>query len=172
MSEVLQHDPRTKKQIKDLLFAFLYEPVEKQFKHRLDTLIHRNTLISGVSHHSFTYKGNLYNNDTAPVPRKLTRLVPQLVPDMEAYLADLKQLNDREIPYVVGFINQVLNASNDLHDYLRVFPQSLHQPIQKLIDSCPCRTKRLTDEEVQEMQMRNQQYIDLVKQRMVTNLLI
>jgi hypothetical protein len=172
MSEVLQHDPRTKKQIKDMLFAFLYEPVEKQFKQRLDALIIRNTLITGVSHQSFTYKGNLYNMDISPVPRKLTRLVPQLVPDMEAYLADLKQLNDKEIPYVVGFINQVLNASNDLHDYLRVFPQSLHQPIQKLIDSYPCRTKRLTDEEVREMQTRNQQYIDLVKQRMVTNLLI
>lgn len=172
MSEVLQHDPRTKQQIKDLLYAFLYEPVQKQFKKRLITLVQRNTAITGVSHQSFTYRGNLYTIDTSPVPRKLTRLVPQLHPDMDAYLADLKQLNDKEVPYVMGFINQVLNASNDLHDYLRLLPASVHQPIQQLIDSCPCRTKHLSDEQVREMQAKNQQSIDLVKQRMVTNLLI
>ena len=172
MSEVLQHDPRTKQQIKDMLYAFLYEPVQRQFKTRLDSLIKRNTVILGASHQSFIYKGNLYTCDIAPPPRKLNRLVPQLVPDMEAYLTDQKQINDKERPYVVGFINQVLNASNDLHDYLRVLPQSLRPPIQKLIDSYPCRTKKLTDAEVQEMQAKNQRYIDLVKSRMVMNLLI
>ena len=172
MSEVLQHDPRTKSQIKDMLYAFLYEPVQRQFKTRLDFLIKRNTVILGASHQSFIYKGNLYTCDIAPPPRKLNRLGPQLVPDMEAYLTDQKQINDKEIPYVVGFINQVLNASNDLHDYLRVLPQSLHPPIQKLINSCPCRTKKLTDTEVQEIQVKNQRYIDLVKSRMVMNLLI
>lgn len=170
--ETLQHDPRTKQQIKDMLYAFLYEPVQRQFKHRLDALIIRNTAIAGVSHQSFTYKGHFYSNDPAAPPRKLTRLVPQLHADMDAYLADLKQLNDKEVPYVMGFINQVLNASNDLHDYLRLLPASVHQPIQQLIDSCPCRTKHLSDEQVREMQAKNQQSIDLVKQRMVTNLLI
>ena len=172
MSEVLQHDPRTKLQIKELLYAFLYEPVQNQFKKRLITLVQRNTAITGVSHQSFTYRGNLYTIDTSPVPRKLTRLVPQLHPDMDAYLADLKQLNDREMPYVLGFINQVLNSSNDPHDYLRLLPASVHPPIQKLIDSCPCRTKHLSDEQVKEMQAKNQQSINLVKQRMVTNLLL
>jgi len=172
MSEVLQHDPRTKLQIKELLYAFLYEPVERRFKQQLHTLIARNTAVSGASHQSFTYKGHLYVNDPQPVPRKLNRLVPQLHADMDAYLADLKQLNDREVPYVMGYINQVLNSSNDLHDYLRLLPNSIHPPIQKLIDSCPCRTKKLSDDEVREMQDKNQQSIDLVKQRMVTNLLI
>lgn len=172
MSEVLQHDPRTKQQIKDMLYAFLYEPVQKQFHSRLESLIRRNCVITGAVHQSFTYKGKLYSVDPSPPPRKLNRLAPQLSPDMDAYAGELKQLNDREVPYVVGFINQVLNSSNDLHDYLRILPSSLHPPIQKLIDSCPCRTKKLTDQQVQELQAKNQLYIDLVKQRMVTNLLI
>lgn len=170
--EPLQHDPRTKQQIKDMLYAFLYEPVQKQFKARLDSLIQRNTVVLGASHTSFTYKGNFYSNDPKAPPRKLNRLVPQLAAEMDSYLHDLKQLNDQEVLYVLGFINQVLNASNDLHDYLRVLPSSLHQPIQHLIASCPCRTKRLTEEQVQEIQAKNQHYIHLVKQRMVTNLLI
>ena len=170
--ETLQHDPRTKQQIKDMLYAFLYEPVQRQFKTRLDSLIKRNTVILGASHQSFIYKGNLYSNDPASPPRKLTRLIPQLHADMDAYLADLKQLNDKEVPYVMGFINQVLNASNDLHDYLRLLPASVHQPIQKLIDSYPYRTKQLSDAQVQEMQAKNQQSINLVKQRMMTNLIL
>lgn len=172
MSEVLQHDPRTKQMIKDMLYAFLYEPVQRQFKQRLDILINRNTVITGATHASFTYKGTLYTNDQASPPRKLTRLVPALHPEMDAHLAELRQLNDREVPYVLGFITKVLNSSNDLHDYLRVFPNSLHQPIEALIASCPCRTKRLTEAEVVEMQTKNQQSIDLVRQRMATNLLI
>lgn len=170
--ETLQHDPRIKQQIKDMLYAFLYEPVQRQFKTRLDTLINRNTLISVASHNSFTYKGCFYTNDLTPPPRKMNRLVPQLHADMDAYLTEVKLLNDKEVPYVLGFINQVLNASNDLHDYLRLLPSSVHQPIQKLIDSYPCRTKKLTDEQVQELQARNKQSIDLVKARMVMNLLI
>ena len=172
MVEDLQHDPRTKQQIKDMLYAFLYDPVQRQFKTRLDTLINRNILISGASHKSFTYKGCFYTNDLTPPPRKMNRLVPQLHADMDAYLTEVKLLNDKEVPYVLGFINQVLNSSNNLHDYLRLLPSSVHQPIQKLIDSCPYRTKKLTDEQVQELQARNKQSIDLVKARMVTNLLI
>ena len=172
MREVLQHDPRTKSQIKDMLYAFLYEPVQRQFKQRLDVLINRNTVMTGASHASFSYKGVLYTNDQSSPPRKLTRLVPALHQEMDAYLAELRQLNEREVPYVLGFITKVLNSSNDLHDYLRVFPNSLHRPIEQLIASFPCRTKRLTDEEVAEMQTKNQQSIDLMRQRMVTNLII
>ena len=172
MDEPLQHDPRTKQQIKDMLYAFLYTPVEKQLEKQLDQIITRNCMIQGLGHRSFAYKGVLYNLDMSKPPRRMNPLAPSLTGVMEDYLKEVKQLNTVELPYVLGFITAVLNASNDLHDYLRVLPQSLHPPIQKLIDSCPYRTKKLTDAEVQEMQAKNQRYIDLVKQRMVTNLLI
>ena len=172
MEEQLQHAPRTKQQIKDLLYAFLYAPVQQQFKHRLDALITRNTVIQGATHKSFIYKGIVYACDSSPVPRRMNRLAIQLVPDMDEYLADLKQLNDHELPYVLGFINQVLNASNDLHDCLRLLPQSVHQPIEKLIATCPRRAKHLTEEAVQDIQSKNHQSIALIKQRMVANLLI
>ena len=172
MEEQLQHDPRTKSQIKDLLYAFLYTPVQQQFKQRLDTLITRNTVILGATHKSFIYKGTVYSCDSERMPRRMNRLSIQLIPDMDDYLADLKQLNDHELPFVLGFINQVLNASNDLHDYLRMLPQSVHQPIEQLIATCPCRAKHLTDEDVNAIQTKNQQSIALMKQRMVNNLLI
>lgn len=172
MEETLQHDPRTKQQIKDVLYTFLYGPIQKQFKKQLDTIIIRNTALSNAAHASFSYKGKFYAYDSSPPPRKMTRLLPQLQPMMDAYLKELNQLNSQELPYVLGFITQVLNASNDLHDYLKVLPAAIHQPIEAYIASCPCRTKHLTDFDVECMQQHNAATISLIKQRMVTNLLI
>lgn len=170
--ETLQHDPTTKKQIKDMLYDFLYAPIQKQFKVRLDTIIIKNTVLLGASHSSFMYKGVLYSIDNSRPPRKMNRLLPQLQPVMDEYLKELTVLNETELPFVIGFINHVLNSSNDLHDYLRVFPSAVHRPIEAIINSCPCRTKKLTDFDVECIQKKNQASIDLMKSRMVMNLII
>lgn len=169
--ERLHHDPRTKLQIKEALFDFLYAPVKLQFKQRLDALIVKNTLLGGYSHKSFMHKNVLYNCDTAPLPRKMNRLVPALTNDMADYLRDAKQLDEKEIPYVIGYINQVLNSSNDLCDYYRLLPESVHAPLQQLINTCPCKARRLSDEVVALLQDKNQHTIDLMRQRMVINLI-
>lgn len=172
MTEQLQHDPRTKQQVKDVLYSYLYAPIEKQFKRQLDQLIIKNAVLGGYSHKSFMYKNVLYNCDTDALPRKMNRLVIELQPAMNEYIKEVKLLNEKELPFVLGFINQVLNSSNDLHDYLRLLPQAVHQPMQNLIDTCPCRSKRLSDETVTMLRDKNQASINMMKARMVTNLLI
>lgn len=172
MTEQLQHDPRTKQQIKDVLYEHLYAPIQKQFKKRLDALIVKNAVLGGYTHKSFMYKNVLYNCDTDALPRKMNRLVLPLQNPMNEYLKEVKQLNEKELPYVLGYINQVLNSSNDLHDYLRLLPQSVHHPMQELISTCPCRAKKLSDETVALLQDKNKTTIQLMKARMVTNLLI
>jgi hypothetical protein len=172
MTEQLQHDPRTKQQIKDALYEHLYAPLDRQFKARLQQIAIKNTILNGHSHNSFIYKNVVYNCDTTALPRKMNRLHAQLQPVMNEYLKEAKLLNEKELPYVLGFINQVLNSTNELHDYLRLLPQSVHHPVQSLIDTCPCRSKKLSDETVDLLQQSNQIPIQLMKQRMVNNLLI
>ena len=172
MSEALQHDPRTKQQIKDALYEFLYAPIQKQLKHCLDMLIIRNAVISGYTHRSFVYKNVFYSCDASPAPRIMNRLHISLQPAMNDYLKELQELNEKELPYVVGFINQVLNSSNDLHDYLRLLPDSVHHPITHLISTCPCRAAKLPEELVKDLRVKNQTSINMMKQRMVSNLLI
>ena len=41
--EQLNHDPRTKQQIKDILYQHQYGPVQGQFKKRLDEIITKNS---------------------------------------------------------------------------------------------------------------------------------
>lgn len=168
---LLQYDPRTKQQIKEALYSFLYEPAQRQFKTKLDTLIIRNALLGGYSHKSFTYKGKFYTCDNTSPPRKMNRLVPQLVPAMNEFIKELKHLNEIELPYTLGYINQVLNASQDPQDYLRLLPAAVHRPLKQLTLTCPCKARHLTEEDVLNLQEKNKHSIDLIKQRMVKNLI-
>lgn len=172
MSEHLQHDPRTKQQIKDLLYASLYDPVQQQFQKRIQAIIAKNTSLIGSSHESFVYKSEYYTNENTKPPLKMNRLVPQLRPMMDEYLRDLKELNDKELPYVLGFINQVLNASDSLQDYMRLLPESMHLPLKKLTETCPCRKINLTEDKIKALHDKNQQSIAMIRQRMVKNLII
>lgn len=170
--EQLQYDPRIKQQIKDALYDFLYTPVQNQFKIQLDTLISQNTLLGKNGHKSFNYKGEYYSCDNGPPPRVRNRLIPQLRPQMDDYLKELNELNEKELPYVLGFINRVLNSTNRLDDYLRLLPESAHYPIEKLIAACPCQGTQLPDELVQQLRKDNETHINLMKARMVTNIFI
>lgn len=170
--EPIQHDARTKKQIKDTLYAFLYAPVTRAFCERIETLIARNTVIGGYSHNHFIYKGVVYNADQTTPPVRKNRLVAQLRDPMDEYLKDMHDLNTKELPFVLGFINQVLNSSNNLTDYLRVLPESIHAPILELQTSCPCRATSLLEDKVTSLKSTNHIPISLIRQRLVTNLIM
>lgn len=168
----LEHDARTKQQIKDMLYTFIYGPVSKHFQARIETLITRNTVLGGFTHKHFVYKGHLYNADTTQPPLKRNRLMAALRDPMEEYLSDLEQLNNQELPYVLGFLNQVLNSSSSLQDYLKVLPESVHAPIHELMATCPCRIGVLSPEKAKQLQEKNADAVKLIKARLFTNLII
>ena len=170
--DTLQYDPLTKQQIKEKLYEFLYAPVHRSLRNRLDNLIIRNTLLGGYGHRSFVYKGTCYNCDEEPPPRKWNKLLPELKPLMEEYLTDARTVSEHEIPYVLSYINKVLNSSPSIYDYMRLFPDCLHAPLQKLAGTCPCQTTSLTPEKINQLSQQNETPINLIKQRMVSNLLL
>ncbi len=170
--ETLQYDPKTKHQIKEALYAFLYSPIKKRLFNTLSALIIKNTLLTKSGHRSFVFKGVLYTQETTPAPRPWTQLHPSLAQEMKDYLAEVAEIDSQEMPYVMGYLNQVLNSSDHLCDYLHLLPHSLHYPIRDLIDRCPCRTSKLTEPEVETIQKANQTAIAMINQRMALNLLI
>lgn len=168
----LEHDPKIKQQIKTALYEFVYGPVNRSFKKRIEAMVLRNTALGGFGHKHFVYKGVLYNADSTPPSMRRNRLVVQLRPEMDELLIEMVDLNQRELPYVLGFMNQVLNSSNSLKDYLQVLPESIHPPIHQLMATCPCRVGVLSPEKVERLKTTNATSVDLVKQRLITNLLI
>lgn len=170
--EQLQFDPRTKAMVKDSLYEFLYGPVQRSYQTRLDSLIIRNTIAGGHPTKSFHYRGNQYQCEggTRP-PRGWNKLMPQFKDEMDALLAEFSDINNRELPFVIGYIGQVLNSSNSFMDYLRLFPDSVHQPIKQIMETCPCCSQQLSDEKVEELINKHQSAITMMKHRMVQNLL-
>jgi hypothetical protein len=170
--ESLQHDGLTKTLVKNTLYDYIYKPVQKDFLARRDAIIIKNAMICGFTHKSFFYKGVLYSCDTTAPSRPWNKLCQQLREQMDEYLQDLDELNKKELPYVLGYITQILNASNHFGDYLRLFPDCLHSPLTKLIASCPCHTDVLDESQIQQLTMQNQESIALIRRRMMSNLLI
>lgn len=172
MATVLEHDPHIKTQIKEAISAFIYDPMHRQLKSRIETLVRRNSVLGGHFHQHFVYKGVTYNFEGTPPPTKKNRLARQLQHEMDSLLQEYEQLKSYEMPFVMGFITQVLNASTSLLDYMRVLPEAVHFPLKQLLIPYPCRVTYLDENRVEHLRTKNQASIDLIKQRLVTNLLI
>ena len=172
MSNELQYDPQTKRNIKDLLFNYLYEPAISQFKSRLEAIISKNCTLNNTESRAFHYKGKQYASEHATFPVKRIRLHSLLHETMNNYVEELNKLNDYELPYVLGFLGQVLNSSDALPDYIGALPEAIHRPLMNLASQCPCKTGKLSQEAILDLKIRNQAPITLIKQRLVMNLLI
>lgn len=171
MSE-LTYDPRAKEVVKEQLVALLYDPVKAHYRARLESIIRRNTLKAGNGQTFFSYRGVTYALDPSErLPRQINRLHPSLREEMDRYLEEVTRLNDTELPYVINFINALLNASGSLKDYLEILPEVVHKPLKQLMTQCPCQRGELTPETRHDLLVRHQKSIELIRQRMVLNLI-
>ena len=170
----LAYDPRTKQMIKDKIYAHLYEPTKRQFSKRLKAIVQQNSTLNQNAQVCFRYNGEIYfdHDHKPPFPQPINQLHLSLHSVMDEYLQDLDKLNTEELPYVLSYITQVLNSSDHLPDYFKLFPTSVHSVIQELIDSCVCRAEAITPEKAEVIKKKNIVPIELMKQRMVLNLLI
>ena len=166
-------DPRTKQQIKFALIGAMYAPTERRFANKLRDIITDNCTQVGYVHQSFSYKGEFYNLELT-IPRyKNQRLVPELHAGMDAYLADIQHLEYTEKPYIIGFFNKVLNASNSVLDYLELLPDCMQRPLRQLHLTPECMLPReLTDEQVEDFRLAHSDWILMLKKRMVLDLVM
>lgn len=173
-NDELTYDPRTKQLIKDKIYQHLYEPTKRQFQQRLKAIVVKNSLIHQNGQPCFRFNGQIYSDPASkpPFPLPINDLHTSLESLMEEYLEDQEKLNKEELPYVLNYITQVLNSSEHLPDYFKLFPSSVHPVIQELIDSCVCRAEEITMDKAEAIKQKNTIPIELMKQRMVLNLLI
>lgn len=167
--EPLEHHSKTKKQIKDALAFHLYNTLGTHFKDRLDQIIHKNSIELKSPHLCFTYKGKTYTYKGQKTSLRALDLSPKLHREMDEYLEDMKNLQEGEVNIVNAFIDTLLNLTDSLQGYLLIFPKGLHPPIQKLIDSCPCRTKSLTEEDIKRIEDNGSSFVELINQRLFIN---
>jgi len=172
MSEHTREASMLKSRVTDAIYQYLYTPAMTQLSKQLDILIIKNTISCGYSHKSFMYNNEFYSCDTNSPPRKINRLAPKLYPEMLKYLQDVSQLSKEELPIVMGYVNQILNSSNDPDDYTYLLPDALHNLIYKLIPKYLGKTEGLLSTTTIALRNKNQVALDMIKQRMVLNLII
>lgn len=164
---------RVKQQLKTHIYEHLYDPVERKNRQQIKELVLANSKALASSQEGFMYRGEWYSLNTSRIPPRLkNRLIASLQPAMDEYLTAVNTLCAYEKPYVLGFINRVLNASDSIDDYLRVFPSSLHPPLKEMTDICPASPSVFTDSAAAALQADNETAITLMKSRLVLNLLL
>lgn len=169
----VHYDPKTKLHIRDAIYDHLYGTAHAHFDERLKKLIQENTTIYKNTQPCFKYKGEVYTLEPGKmVPRPTNWLDRSLYTEMDKYLEDLEEMKEGEIPYVLSYLNKVLNASDSFQDYYRLLPEALHPVLRKLEESCPCRNDLLDQSVVDKIRNSNVIAIKRIKRRMTRNLLL
>lgn len=169
----MQYDPRTKQDIKDALYTAIYGKVRERFRHQLEDIIRKNSALHKNGQEYMRHNGSEYSIAGASLrkPKPMNRTHPDLVEAMDEWEQQLNDLNNRELPYVLGYLNQVLNSSNGFEDYYRLLPQALHATLDRIKKDCPCVNAEINQDVLEEILQKNQTAVGLIQQRILTNLI-
>lgn len=162
-----------KTQLRDALCEFLFQPIEKKLANELLHIAIDNTQRCFYPHYSFVYKGKLYlhPHENNPPPRRSQRLADALVPRMEAYLQE-EQEAIADQASTMAAVPRILNSITNPRDCLRILPEAVHPCLVPLLRDFPATGTPLSEEQILELQETNMPYINMMKQRLILNLLI
>lgn len=167
----IKHHPLAKANVKMDLLKAVYGPGEKEFTKAIQGIIEQNSRRQGIYASSFCYRGVSY-----PSGKQYPRSPYSLHPDFWATVDDLiKQRDDLEIyekPLVSAFVTNVLNSSDYWEDFLKVLPESLHQFIHERRFLFNSQVPTLDDAQVQLILARHAKGAQLLRTRLVWNLLL
>jgi hypothetical protein len=164
-------DPKTKQAIKRNLEGTIYDNTRRREQTKLQAISTKNMVLCQFPHNSFSYKGEYYNFEPEPLRYKNQRLMAELQPLMDAWLADKKHVEFTEAPFINGLFNKVLNTSNSIEDYLLLLPECMHRSIRILeLPAEAMLPRELSDDRVTEFKNAHADWILMLKKRMILDL--
>lgn len=125
----------------------------------------------GYQHKSFVYSGLWYSEDSDPGPRIKNVLSPELTESFKQARNEILSVSELEVPYVKGCITAALNLSNSFPDYVRTLPDALAPKIKEYAFSFHAQGI-LTQEQVDTFKSNHAHSLNLLRQRLVRNLLV
>lgn len=157
--------------LKNALLLKLYNPSSKAFTKECEDLVLQNNVLKGVHASSFLYRGTTY-----PVLQKLGlkssyALHPSLEEKFVTVLYPFDEIQKFEVPLVAGFIIHVLNSSDCWEDYLKVFPETLHPLIEEWWFHFKWKIPTLTEAAIADILDKHSKGLQLLRARLVWNLL-
>lgn len=155
------------KSLMDFLYSKVLTYLSKQF---LD-IAERNREALEAPMLGFNYKGEDYLVTVSRRKWKPVDLHETLRPEMDALLKMKEELSV-EMDYVRSYISRVLNSSKNIADYFVLLPTSIHEGLKSCLAVMPSSKSELTPDEIADVMKHNQKGYDLVKTRLLKNMLI
>ena len=157
--------------LKNALLQKLYVPSNKEFLKACEEILLQNNTLKGVYSSSFTYRGTNYPNLHKTGPRSYYTLHPCLEEKFVKILHPYDEIQQFERPLVAGFIIHVLNSSDCWEDYLKVFPETLHPLIEEWRFHFKWKIPTLTEVAIADILDKHSKGLQLLRARLVWNLL-
>lgn len=166
-------NPKTKYIIKEYLSDYLYKKAKNNIAEQIEQIAKDNAALHNMPSASFFYNGFVFPEETSGIFSHRAQLVLDkgLVPRMKEVMKEKKVIEEEQC-YTNNFIMVVLNASDTIADYFALMPESLHTVLTKITSKFAVeQSSALTQEKIQNILQEHSYSVDLIKKRMLLNLI-
>lgn len=159
-----------------LLTDYVYDQVTKRRWITLESIIKRNDVAHNMTRYAFNYAGKRWAQVRFKgVPQNVPALDEMLQPEMDAYIAEGKLIEEQEKPMVQAYLRAILNSDPDFSVAMLRIPTALHHPIREALTAIEDETgltATLDFEQCQELVGAYGPAADAIRKRMMLNMLV
>ena len=166
--------PRAKTNLQTAMMQFIFDPFMKYWNRRVDKIIEKHVLLCSSTQYGFSYKGEDFTGSNKRLLHPpIQRLDRSLYSDMDALLREREVIILYEQPLVNSVLCALMNLSNNPWDYFQILPKELHPAWEHFKTNMPTSYEsEVTDSIISAFQTKHEAVFDVVRIRMVTNLIL
>jgi len=166
--------PRAKTNLQTAMMQFIFDPFMKYWNRRVDKIIEKHVLLCSSTQYGFSYKEEDFTGSNKRLLHPpIQRLDRSLYSDMDALLREREVIILYEQPLVNSVLCALMNLSNNPWDYFQILPKELHPAWEHFKTNMPTSYEsEVTDSSISAFQTKHEAAFDVVRIRMVTNLIL
>ena len=166
--------PRAKTNLQTAMMQFIFDPFMKYWNRKVDKIIEKHVLLCSSTQFGFSYKGEDFTGSNKRLLHPpIQRLDRSLYSDMDALLREREVIILYEQPLVNSVLCALMNLSNNPWDYFQILPKELHPAWTHFKTNMPTSYEsEITDSIISAFQTKYEAVFDVVRIRMVTNLIL
>lgn len=165
----MSKDPTKKYNVRLMLEEFIYKPAEAQLEKKLNALMNSHSIDDPHRSMAFMFKGQVYAPKDYRSPGKITLLSRRLYPNMEEWLKESNKLQEEKTK-ASNYLTCILNEAKNLADLQALLPECLHSGLSRIGSTSD--PSLLTPEHIEAVNHQHTDSIQMIKERLVLNLLI
>lgn len=166
--------PKAKTNLQTAMMFFIFDPFMQYWNRRVDKIIEKHVLLCSSTQYGFSYKGEDFTGSSTQLLRPpVQRLHKSLAIEMDDLLRERETVTLYEEPLVKSVLCALMNLSNNPWDYFQLLPKELHPAWEHFKTKIPTGYEsEITDSVISAFQTKHEAAFDVIRVRMVTNLIL